>query len=331
MEEVPIVFSGPMVRAILDGRKTVTRRLLKVQPIDILPMKVGLPSENSQIAWITLENRENSPHGRVVGCRYGKPGDRLWAITIKPIPGYTRYGAGDDGNIYRIDCQEPRKMAACPTSRGYLGVSLCEPTGQRKSRFVHYLIFDAFYNRPEWKGEIRHLDGDRRNNVPENLDFGTAAQNWADRRAMRRAIHEDHHAAKLDWEKVRVIRSSSEATRSIARRLGVAQSTIQEVRRGKTWVETTEAPPVNLPRWASRITLEVTGVRVERVQEITEEEAKAEGVQGPSESPLCVGDCRTHYSHFRELWDSLNAKRGFGWDKNPWVWVVDFRKAGQKS
>jgi hypothetical protein len=71
--------------------------------------------------------------------------------------------------------------------------------------------------------------------------------------------------------------------------------------------------PLFMPRIASRITLEITDIRVERVQDITEEDAIAEGV----ESFNIVAS----YSY---LWDSLNAKRGYPWESNPWVWVVTF-------
>lgn len=78
-------------------------------------------------------------------------------------------------------------------------------------------------------------------------------------------------------------------------------------------------PSIHTPRWASRITLEVVGVRVERVQEISVDDCAAEGV--PSSCPQHL---RPDYAC---LWDMINAARGFGWDKNPWVWVVEFRRA----
>ena len=70
-------------------------------------------------------------------------------------------------------------------------------------------------------------------------------------------------------------------------------------------------PSIHMPKAAARIWLEVTDVRVERVQDITEEDAQAEGVDSLAD--------------FIELWDKLNAKRGYGWDTNPWVWVIEFR------
>lgn len=80
--------------------------------------------------------------------------------------------------------------------------------------------------------------------------------------------------------------------------------------------------PMFLPRWASRITLEVASVRVERLQTITEADAKAEGV-APGETT--DGDL-SHALGFIDTWDRLNAKRGHGWDENPWVWVVGFKR-----
>ena len=80
-------------------------------------------------------------------------------------------------------------------------------------------------------------------------------------------------------------------------------------------------PSIHMPRWASRITLEVTGVRVERVQDITQEDCLAEGIAQWEE-----GYELTAQEVFRKGWNALNMKRGFGWDTNPWVWVVSFRR-----
>ncbi len=90
--------------------------------------------------------------------------------------------------------------------------------------------------------------------------------------------------------------------------------------------------PIHMPRWASRITLELTNVRVQRVQDISEEDAKAEGVDGgcincgqsPCE-PRCIGPLPGYRDSFAGLWNVINAKRGFGWIMNPWVWVLKFQ------
>ena len=86
-------------------------------------------------------------------------------------------------------------------------------------------------------------------------------------------------------------------------------------------------PSIHMPRWASRLTLVVEDIRVERLQEISEEDAVAEGAIAYAErgeAPDPIGAAEPVYA-FRELWDSLNASRGYGWDANPWVWVVQFR------
>lgn len=89
-------------------------------------------------------------------------------------------------------------------------------------------------------------------------------------------------------------------------------------------------PSIHMPRWASRITLEITGIRVERVQDISPQDAIDEGVlpPGPPPSPR---ELDYAVEQFRELWDSINAKRGFGWDVNPYVWVIEFKVVERRS
>lgn len=77
-------------------------------------------------------------------------------------------------------------------------------------------------------------------------------------------------------------------------------------------------PSIFMRRHASRITLEVTDVRVERLQAITEADACAEGIGSP-----LTRDCKVPV--YAGLWDSINAKRG-SWASNPWVWVIEFRR-----
>lgn len=89
-------------------------------------------------------------------------------------------------------------------------------------------------------------------------------------------------------------------------------------------------PSIFMPRWASRITLRVKSGRVERLQDIIETDAIAEGVEQVSDGLFrCYQNpekgCRTSATaSFMSLWDSINEKRGYGWDTNPWVWVTEF-------
>lgn len=78
-----------------------------------------------------------------------------------------------------------------------------------------------------------------------------------------------------------------------------------------------------MPRWASRINLEITNIRVERLHDITEEDARAEGANRINAGDLGM---ETYKSAFRRLWDSINLKRGYGWYTNPWVWSIEFRR-----
>jgi hypothetical protein len=86
-------------------------------------------------------------------------------------------------------------------------------------------------------------------------------------------------------------------------------------------------PSIHMPRWASRITLEVTGVRVERLQDISEEDAIAEGIDMRSLCGCQDGcsqcDDRTPQETYRDLWETINGPGS--WAANPWVWVVEFK------
>lgn len=84
-------------------------------------------------------------------------------------------------------------------------------------------------------------------------------------------------------------------------------------------------PSIHMPRWASRITLEITDVRVERVQEISIDDIRSEGVMQrfpKVNDQFTPGILRVQ---FMNLWNSMYSKRGYGWESNPWVWVVSFK------
>jgi len=97
--------------------------------------------------------------------------------------------------------------------------------------------------------------------------------------------------------------------------------------------------PMYMPKAISRIRLEILSICVERLQDISEDAAKAEGAEAKrwgelKYAPLSLlggkgsvlpSDPRYRYG-FYELWDSINAKRGYSWGTNPWVWVISFRR-----
>ena len=89
-------------------------------------------------------------------------------------------------------------------------------------------------------------------------------------------------------------------------------------------------PSIHMPRWACRLVLPLVSVRVERVQDITEDDAKAEGVERISAGPgwecwMGYGpgpSCGTARDSFRSLWISIYGQES--WDANPWVWVAEW-------
>jgi hypothetical protein len=88
--------------------------------------------------------------------------------------------------------------------------------------------------------------------------------------------------------------------------------------------------PLFMPRWASRITLEIAAVKVERLQDMSAPDAVSEGVTIEGSGMLDACDIASQAREkFRSLWDALNAARGFSWQSNPWVWSLSFRRVGQ--
>ncbi len=192
MKELPIRFSGPMVKAILDGSKTQTRRVVKQDRDGLLDCK---PTPAWDAFW------------QCVACPYGKPGDRLWVRET--------FGIDDeDGAV-------------------------------------------LYFADPDTAQNAEHA-----------------------------RICEDRYPRRR--------------------------------------------PSIHMPRWASRILLEITDVRVERVQDISEADAQAEGIEYSERfEGYCIGMAEHYHSHdprlsYASLWESINGPDS--WAANPWVWVVEFRR-----
>jgi hypothetical protein len=189
MKERPILFSGPMVRAILEGHKTMTRRVMKTQYVNV--DKLDRYTEEMQLRH----------------CPYGQLGDRLWVRETWAPHDDLAVQSRDEGMIYF------------------------------------------------------------------------------------RADDEQKYSTDGKWR-----------------------------------------PSIFMPRWASRITLELTDVRVERLKEISELDAEAEGAMEwwnsltRSQQEQIYSGGRGPCGAFRDLWDSINAKRGYGWEKNPFVWALTFKR-----
>jgi hypothetical protein len=94
-------------------------------------------------------------------------------------------------------------------------------------------------------------------------------------------------------------------------------------------------PSIHMPRWANRILLDITALRAERLQDISDEDARAEGIECMAGDPECgyrnyldkTGQdwALSPRESFRSLWESINGPAS--WAKKPWVWVVEFERA----
>lgn len=218
MRERPILFSGAMVRAILEGRKTMTRRVVKPVPSDVWGHGVITNTRSTKFGKFCVHMRGEFCGDVHVECPYGTPGDRLWV----------------------------------------------------RETFWHREVFHADYLM-----DYRYCATEP--TAPGSTDAA------------------DYHTLEGYWRKI---------------------------------------PSIFMPRDASRITLEVTGVRVERLLEISEQDAIAEGVERvryaiePHDAGFrdYLGDVvlRSARHSFETLWVHINGRES--WEANPWVWVVEFRK-----
>jgi hypothetical protein len=167
---------------------------------------------------------------------------------------------------------------------------------------------------------------------PGDEIFGASDADWG--RKCPHGAPRDSLALTETWRPVDVIRGhalivykADMASREIKIPDDDAREKIKRALKHGKWM-----PPMFMQAWASRAPAVNKSVRVERVQEITEEDAKAEGAEPDygSNAKLAtdVGMSMmvrpTARQGFEKLWDSINASRGHGWDVNDWVWVIEY-------
>jgi hypothetical protein len=221
MKERPIIFNADMVRAVLDGRKTQTRRIMKNQPVP-------------------HETREGDFY-----FRCNKTRSMIYVSDFTP------------GN------------GPLPDAHEYF--SMCCPFGA---------VGDRLWVREAFRVMGRATDVAR-------LMYKASERN-----------------------------SFTESTRTVP---------IDQCNKQSSYNWT---PSIHMPRWASRITLEITGVRVERLNSISEADAKAEGLKASkpwSGLDGCIGSGGTPAAErFESLWQSIYGEES--WQANPWVWVIEFKR-----
>ncbi len=275
MKERPILFNGEMVRAVLDGRKTQTRRIVK-EPEDWELLSYLGYSEQDRLHSFRVAHPTGT-HDGGLQCPYGVPGERLWTRETWGYRG-SLHGSDPVQNLVSVHYHADDTRAEIP--------------------------FDSFdkMNEATPKQNIR---------LPKGFDDLPEDE--------QEYIYDDLLTA---W-----------------------------------WKRKQKIPSIHMPRWASRTNLKVNKIRVERVQDITVGGILAEGVtveippllkkEGPpkdyqkltqkQKDKLVGAVARATYmaqcdytdrlfAAWIKLWDSINAKRGFGWDVNPWLWVIEFKE-----
>lgn len=169
-----------------------------------------------------------------------KDGIRLEIIPISPNNDYM---AGEDGKIYsrtkykgfgRKVYVDWYPLSGHTSNKGYLTISLCHKS-KKVTKSIHKLICMAFHGMPPKKNmQVRHLDGNPKNNLPENLTWGTQEENWQDRRIHGTAtVGEKHWASKLTDEERNHLRWAIQkglcSQGHAARILGMSQSAILSI------------------------------------------------------------------------------------------------------
>lgn len=238
VKEHPILFSGTMVKAILSGEKTQTRRWIKPQPSEAGLIYVEDRDPDGSLsgfaAWV--DELLTVDEGRYRICPHGVPGDRLW---VKETFWH--------GSIF--------------TEPYYPGE----------------YVMGEFIEAPCGDQRVEPYFGEWTQPGSPIADYSGNAMDYIKYCAVDKKPIDDKYPYGIRWGK---------------------------------------RPSIHMPRWASRILLEITDVRVERVQDISYQDAIAEGF-GLAGAPI---------EAFHALWDSIYKARGAGWDANPFVWVIEFKK-----
>lgn len=307
-----------MVLALMAGTKSQTRRVVKGQTVEWLDNANGNHrTQDGHVFNYSFEQHLGT-------CPYGVPGDLL--LVAAPIPGVPKnYCAGSDGHIYSKARGDWRPLKEWRQPKGYQTVTIVD--GERKrSVAVHRLVCSAFYGDPPAGSQVRHLDGNPENGAPSNLAWGSQEDNWLDRRAHGHGVEgEKHHAAKFtDNERVHIrwaLEHGLCSQRGAARALGVSQCAIQGIASGNELEMVEQLIPADR---VPTIHLRITDVRVERLNDISEADARAEGCPPYPVRPIGSTTDWNNYGRadFSLLWSQIN---GLGsWEANPWVWALTF-------
>ena len=155
------------------------------------------------------------------------------------IKGFENYAVDDQGNIFSLP-KKTRKgiriLKSIVGKNGYPMLDLCKD-GQIKRFLVHRLIAQTLLPNPNNKEQVNHINGNKLDNRLENLELNTRSENQkhAIKIGLRSAKGEKNSQCKITEQEVLYIRNSEEKGSILAKKLNISQTTISQIRNGKTW------------------------------------------------------------------------------------------------
>jgi hypothetical protein len=155
------------------------------------------------------------------------------------IKGFENYAVDDQGNIFSLP-KKTRKgiriLKSTVGKNGYPMLDLCKD-GEIKRFLVHRLIAQTLLPNPNNKEQVNHINGNKLDNRLENLEWNTRSENQkhAIKIGLRSAKGEKNSQCKITEQEVLYIRNSEEKGSILAKKLNISQTTISQIRNGKTW------------------------------------------------------------------------------------------------
>lgn len=346
----PILLNTDMVRAIPEGRKTVTRRVVKPQPESLIKIENGCVYYADYFGeWRSVEGNTGLAKRRL----YGRDGRSyllsneicgIWPEGIYGLVPFEGAPRKDWLSIHFDMSPEQEKDNECPQSH-LRGISW-GTSGLRSSK--------AYGREPIKQCSVESGMGNGARKL-ERQETTSHSNHWGetsnvkinrctergDCRLIQTGDEPKEDCRDLFCEPMCYLENIK--IPFIVGQILYVRETFWQSPNGEYTYKSdynqaerlTWHPSIHMPREAARIFLRVTDVRVERLQDITEEQAQAEGAKGWMVATDRDWDKNpNHLIAFRHLWDST-IKKGdralYGWDASPWVWVIEFERCGRED
>lgn len=367
MKELPILFSAPMVRAILEGQKTQTRRVMKPQPEILFNLtNNGILYYGDSFKWRDISSNPEFAKRRL----YGRDGreylltDAIQRLWQKGARGLVSVERGNNGEWVRFgffvpseqknneDCSSADLRSIPRVASEEVFASSAFGRNKNEQQANKFSLGNSTGELAGQASTRTRIEGGEASSIQVHQS-GAQSNPLGDReRAMQSTLcsqniecFSEFNFRNLPWRRGLKLWVRETWLPKIAHSCGpdgcdCCDVNVEYIADGASiffpdnkitphWVMPVAAqkgknvPSLFMPRWASRILLEITEVRVERLQGISEEDAIAEGCPGGHGAIPGYGYSATPIEHFRWVWESINGEGS--WKANPWVWVVAFK------